>query len=111
MSVGQMSSEIDRVARTCVVIECNGMGIYCWCRAMRLPPRVSGAASIGPLGDGAMRLPPADVAASPGERFGHPGRQPHSTKTQSLDMQVRLTIAFTPAFLRGTLVLSLRPVA
>ena len=22
-----MSSEIDRVARTCVVIECNGMGI------------------------------------------------------------------------------------
>jgi len=40
-----MSSEIDRVARTCNVIEYNGM-------AMRLPVRVSGA-SIGPLGDGA----------------------------------------------------------
>ena len=52
-----MSSEIDRVARTYVVIECNGMGVYCGCRAMRLPARVSGA-SIGPQGDGALGLPP-----------------------------------------------------
>src|SRR6218665_2586902 len=32
-------------------------------------------------------------------------RQPHSTTTQSLDGQVKLAIAPTPGFLRGTLVL------
>jgi len=33
--------------------------------------------SLGPLGEEAMRLPPADVAASPGEGFAHPGRHEH----------------------------------
>ena len=60
-----MSSEIDRVARTWVVIECNGMGIMLMTGYV-LPERVSGA-SAGPLGNGAKRLPPAAVAASPGE--------------------------------------------
>ena len=58
-----MSSEIDRVARTCIVIECNAMGIM----LMSGYARVSGA-SIGPLGYGTMQLPTADVAASPGKR-------------------------------------------
>jgi len=72
---------------------------------MRLLARMSGT-SIGPLGGGAMRLPPTDAAASPDEK-----RQPHSTTTQSPDRQVKLAIGPTPAFIRGTLVLSLRPVA
>ena len=63
-----MSSEIDRVARTCFVIECNGMGILL----------MSGYAVEVILLDhwvrGAMQLPPADVAASAGERFAHLGR-------------------------------------
>ena len=74
MSAHLMSSEIYGVARTCVVIECNGMGILLLMSGYA-PARMSGA-SIGPLGDGAtyMRLPPADEAASQGERFPHPGR-------------------------------------
>jgi len=57
-----MSSEIDRVARTCVVIECNGMDIMLMSGYMRLPAGVRGA-SIGPLGDEAMRLPPHGLHA------------------------------------------------
>jgi len=61
-----ISSEIDCFARTCVVIEYNGVGIYCRCRGMWLPARLM--LFFGPLGEGAMRLPTADVAASPGEQ-------------------------------------------
>src|SRR6218665_1945617 len=98
----------------CVVIECNGMGIHvdvglCGC--------LNGASiGLGPLVDGDMRLPPADVAASLGEQNAHPAArttqnpEPRTT-TQSPDRQVKLAIAPIPAFLRGTLVLSLRPVA
>ena len=64
-----MSNEIDRVARTCVVIECNGMdyvvdGVVCGCLR-------GWGYSIGPLGEWGLCdcMPPADVAASPGERF------------------------------------------
>src|SRR6218665_3151703 len=102
-----MSSEIDRVAWTLVVIECNGMGIHvdvglCGC--------LNGASiGLGPLVDGDMRLPPADLAASSGEQNAHPA--PHRTTTQSPDRQVKLAIAPIPVFLRGTLILSLRPVA
>jgi len=67
---------------------------------MRQTAWVSGASRPkGPLGYGAMRLPPADEAASPGEQSAHPGRQPHSTTTQSPDRQVKLATAPTPAFL------------
>jgi len=77
--------------------------VYCWCRAMRLPERRSGASiGLGPLVDGDMRLPPADVAASAGEQNAHSGRriqasrkQPHRTTTQSPDRQVKLAIAPT----------------
>ena len=64
-----MSSEIDRVARTCVVIECNGMSILL----------MSGyaAACSGEQDDwvkGLCNSNHANVAASPGECFAHPGR-------------------------------------
>src|SRR6218665_998692 len=71
---------------------------------MRLPERRSGASIIclGPLVDGDMRLPLADVAASAGEQNAHSGRriqasrkQPHRTTTQSPDRQVKLAIAPT----------------
>src|SRR6218665_1029447 len=70
---------------------------------MRLPERRSGASiGLGPLVDGDMRLPPADVAASAGEQNAHSGRriqasrkQPHRTTTQSPDRQVKLAIAPT----------------
>src|SRR6218665_2317872 len=70
---------------------------------MRLPERRSGASiGLGPLVDGDMRLPPADVAASAGEQNAHSGRriqasrkQPHRTTTQSPDRQVKLGIAPT----------------
>src|SRR6218665_2191310 len=68
------------------------------------PPEGRSGASIGlgPLVDGDMRLPPADVAASAGEQNAHSGRriqasrkQPHRTTTQSPDRQVKLAIAPT----------------
>ena len=48
---------------------------------MRLPERVSGAfIGLGPLVDGDMRLPPADVAASSGEQNAH---QKHTRAAQA----------------------------
>ena len=67
----------------CVVIECYGLGILLMSvYSMRLPERLSGASiGLGPLVDGDMRLPPADVAASSGEQNAHPGG--HTSASQA----------------------------